>query len=45
MRFMRGKYVLDEVGNEKDELKFRKGGKTVLTIYKILTNVYEQYEN
>ena len=33
MRFMRGKYVLDEVGNGKDELKFRRGGKTVLTIY------------
>ena len=33
MRFMRGKYVLDEVGNNKDELKFRRGGKTVLTIY------------
>lgn len=33
MRFMRGKYVLDEVGDGKDELKFRRGGKTVLTIY------------
>ena len=33
MRFMRGKYSLDEVGNGKDELKFRKGGKTILTIY------------
>jgi hypothetical protein len=33
IRFMRGKYVLDEVGDGKDELKFRKGGKTVLTIY------------
>ncbi len=33
MRFMRGKYVLDEVGNGKDELKFRRGGKTVLTVY------------
>ncbi len=32
MRFMRGKYVLDEVGNGIDELKFRKSGKTVLTI-------------
>lgn len=32
MRFMRGKYKLDEVGNRKDELKFRGGGKTVLTI-------------
>lgn len=33
MRFLRGKYVLDEVGNGKDELKLRRGGKTVLTIY------------
>ena len=33
MRFMRGKYVCDEVGNGKDELKFRRGGKTILTIY------------
>lgn len=33
MRFMRGKYVLDEVGNSKNELKFRRGGRTVLTIY------------
>lgn len=33
MRFMRGRYVVDEVGNGKDELKFRRGGKTVLTIY------------
>lgn len=33
MVFMRGKYRLDEVGNGKDELKFRQGKKTVLTIY------------
>jgi len=33
MRFMRGKYVADEVGDGKDELKFRRGGKTILTIY------------
>lgn len=33
MRFMRGKYIADEVGNGKDELKFRRGGKTILTIY------------
>ena len=33
MRFLRGKYALDEVGNGKDELKFRSGGKTVLTIH------------
>ncbi len=33
MYFMRGQYALDEVGNGKDELKFRRGGKTVVTIY------------
>jgi len=33
MRFMRGKYAADEVGNGKDELKFRRGGKTILAIY------------
>jgi len=33
MRFMRGKYAADEVGDGKDELKFRRGGKTILTIY------------
>jgi len=33
MRFMRGKYALDEVGNGKDELAFLDGEKTVLTIY------------
>ena len=33
MAFMRGKYELDEVGDGKEELKFRRGGKTVLTIY------------
>ena len=33
MRFMRGKYCLDEVGDGKDELKFKKGKKTVLTVY------------
>ena len=33
MRFMRGKYALDEVSDGKDELKFRRGGRTVLTIY------------
>ena len=32
MRFMRGKYALDEVGNGKDEVKFRRTGKTILTI-------------
>jgi hypothetical protein len=33
MRFMRGKYTLDEVGNGKDELAFLDGENTVLTIY------------
>jgi len=33
MRFMRGKYVADEAGDGKNELKFRRGGKTILTIY------------
>ncbi len=33
MRFMRGKYLLDELGNGKSELKFRRSGKTVLTVY------------
>ena len=33
MRFMRGKYALDEVGNGKDELAFIDEDKTVLTIY------------
>ena len=33
MIFMRGKYRLDEIGNGKDELKFKQGKKTILTIY------------
>jgi hypothetical protein len=33
MRFMRGMYALDEVGNGKDELAFLNGEKAVLTIY------------
>lgn len=33
MVFMRGKYRLDEIGDRKDELKFKQGGKTVLTVY------------
>ncbi len=33
MVFMRGKYRLDEIGNGKDELKFKQGKKTFLTIY------------
>ena len=30
---MRGTYRLDEVGNGKDELKFKLGQKTILTVY------------
>ena len=33
MIFMRSKYRLDEVGDGKDELKFKQGQKTILTIY------------
>lgn len=33
MVFMRGTYRLDEVGNGKDELKFKLGQKTILTVY------------
>ena len=33
MVFMRGKYRLDEVGDGKDELKFKSGQKTILTVY------------
>ncbi len=33
MVFMRGKYRLDEIGDAKDELKFKQGQKTILTIY------------
>lgn len=33
MMFMRGKYRLDEIGDGKDELKFKRGQKTILTIY------------
>ena len=33
MKFMRSKYLLDEVGDGKDELKFKQGKKTILTIY------------
>lgn len=32
MRFMRGKYRLDELSDGKNELKFRQGKKTILTI-------------
>lgn len=33
MKFMRRNYRLDEIGDGKDELKFRQGGKTILTVY------------
>lgn len=33
MRFMRGKYALDEVGNGKDKLTFLDGNEVILTIY------------
>lgn len=33
MIFMRGKYKLDEIGDGKNELKFKQGGKTILTVY------------
>ena len=33
MVFMRGKYRLDEIGDGKDELKFKQGQKTILTVY------------
>lgn len=33
MVFMRGRYRLDEIGNGKDELKFKRGKKTIVTIY------------
>ncbi len=36
MRFMRGNYLLDEQSNGKNELKFRQGKKTILTI-----NIYD----
>lgn len=33
MVFMRGKYRLDEIGDGKNELKFKQGKKTILTVY------------
>lgn len=33
MVFMRGRYRLDEIGDGKDELKFKQGQKTILTVY------------
>ncbi|MDD4495115.1 MAG: DUF3788 family protein [Eubacteriales bacterium] len=32
VKFMRGKYKLDEVGNGKDQVKFKQGAKTIVTI-------------
>jgi hypothetical protein len=33
VKFMRGEYLLDEIGNGKNEVKFRHGKKTILTVY------------
>lgn len=33
MTFMRGKYKLDEIGDGKNELKFKQGAKSILTVY------------
>ena len=33
MVFMRGRYCLDEIGNGKNELKFKQGNRTILTVY------------
>jgi len=33
MRFLRGNYALDEVGNDRDEVAFRDGDETLLTIF------------
>ena len=33
MVFMRANYCLDEIGDGKDELKFKQGKKTILTVY------------
>ena len=44
MRFMRGKYVLDEVGDGKNELRFQCGGETVLRIF-IRENGYDLFVN
>lgn len=33
MVFMRGKYCLDEIGDGKNELKFKQGQKTILSVY------------
>lgn len=38
MVFMRGKYRLDEIGDGKNELKFKQGKKTILTI-----NIYDDH--
>ena len=33
MRFLRGSYMLDEVGNSKDKLELRADGETIITIH------------
>jgi hypothetical protein len=33
VKFMRGEYLLDEIGNGKNEIKFRHGKKTILSVY------------
>ncbi|MDR1629001.1 MAG: DUF3788 domain-containing protein [Oscillospiraceae bacterium] len=33
LEFIRQNYVMDELWNEKNELKFRRGGKTFVTLY------------
>lgn len=33
VKFMRGEYLLDEKGNGKNEVKFRHGKKTILSVY------------
>jgi len=40
MRFMRGKYVFDEVGDGKDELEFRENGEVFVSI-RILEDRYD----
>jgi hypothetical protein len=42
MRFMRGKYALDEVGDGKDTLEFCENGETILTI-RIHNDRYDFY--
>ncbi len=40
MRFLRGKYVLDEVGDGKDQLQFCENGETIVAI-RIYENRYD----